>query len=281
MTNPTNPGDYPMVSATAKAAIQAARTHAVSAVNSELNGLYCDLGRLILDRQTLRGGDEGHRALVQSVICAPDLLAGPDHQSADAWSDESIVQRLLQGHHMLLIDKLDDRPIRLWSAQAAIEYGWRAVRPTSVLMAVTLFSYGGWHAEGGDRRRRRRWGHRREPILKTQNRNPTGVPRLTISGVSVGCCVLLVRRRFAAGAASVCSGTTFAVEPGNTLGRRCVRCALAVAATHQVNSLAFLRSVAGNDGLDDGVVLAAMIDDLEAGHHAAACRIARHQPMAA
>ena len=46
---------YPAALAAAKAAIQAARTRAVLAVNSELISLYWDLGRLILDRQAAEG----------------------------------------------------------------------------------------------------------------------------------------------------------------------------------------------------------------------------------
>src|SRR4051812_25760427 len=42
---------YPATLAAAKAAIQAARTRAVLAANSELIGLYWELGRLILERQ--------------------------------------------------------------------------------------------------------------------------------------------------------------------------------------------------------------------------------------
>jgi hypothetical protein len=43
--------DYAAALAAAKTAIQSAQTRAVLAVNSELIGLYWDLGRLILDRQ--------------------------------------------------------------------------------------------------------------------------------------------------------------------------------------------------------------------------------------
>jgi DUF1016 N-terminal domain len=46
---------YVAALAAAKAAIQAARTRAVLAVNSELIGLYWDLGQMILDRQQAEG----------------------------------------------------------------------------------------------------------------------------------------------------------------------------------------------------------------------------------
>jgi DUF1016 N-terminal domain len=54
MSKPTS-SDYAATLATAKAAIQAARTRAVLAMNSEIIELYWRLGRLILDRQAAEG----------------------------------------------------------------------------------------------------------------------------------------------------------------------------------------------------------------------------------
>ena len=55
MATPSLPDDYARVLAEAKAAIQAARTRAVLAVNSELIRLYWKLGQLILARQETEG----------------------------------------------------------------------------------------------------------------------------------------------------------------------------------------------------------------------------------
>ena len=48
-------GRYAATLAAAKVAIQAARSRAVLAANSELIGLYWDLGRLIRERQAADG----------------------------------------------------------------------------------------------------------------------------------------------------------------------------------------------------------------------------------
>ena len=59
MTSLDEPGQYAATLAAAKAAFQAARSRAVLAANSELIGLYWQLGRLILDRQQTDGWGAG------------------------------------------------------------------------------------------------------------------------------------------------------------------------------------------------------------------------------
>ena len=63
--------------------------------------------------------------------------------------------------------------------------------------------------------------------------------------------------------------------------RRSVRSALAAAAQHQLQSLAFPLLGAGNGGLDDRRVLDAMVEELEAHDHDGAHRIVRYERAAA
>jgi predicted nuclease of restriction endonuclease-like (RecB) superfamily len=47
---------------------------------------------------------------------------------AEAWPEEPIVQQLAAqlpwGHHMVLLDRVKDRPSREWYLRAALEHGW-------------------------------------------------------------------------------------------------------------------------------------------------------------
>jgi predicted nuclease of restriction endonuclease-like (RecB) superfamily len=140
MATPSLPGDYARVLADAKAAIQAARTKAVLAVNSELIGLYWKLGQMILARQET----EGWGAKVVDRLSNDLRAAFPDMTGlsvrnlrymrafAAAWPAEPIVQQVAAqlpwGHNQLLLDRLDNHTTRKWYARAAIEHGWsRAV----------------------------------------------------------------------------------------------------------------------------------------------------------
>jgi predicted nuclease of restriction endonuclease-like (RecB) superfamily len=134
------PSNYPATLAAAKAAIQAARTRAVLAANSELIGLYWQLGRLILDRQQLEGwGARVIQRLSDDLRAEFPGMTGLSPRNlrymrtfAERWGDAEIVQQLAAqlpwGHHMLLLDKLDEQTNREWYARATIEHGWsRAV----------------------------------------------------------------------------------------------------------------------------------------------------------
>ena len=102
----------------AKAAIQAARTRAVLAVNSELIGLYWDLGRLIADRQSAEGwGTKVIDRLSGDLRAEYPSMTGLSPRNlrymrsfATAWPDRAIVQQVAAnlpwGHHLLLLDKL-------------------------------------------------------------------------------------------------------------------------------------------------------------------------------
>lgn len=138
------PAGYGAVLEAAKAAIQAARTRAVLAVNSELIGLYWQLGRLILDRQAA----EGPRTKVIDRLSRDLRAAFPEMKGlspgnldymrrlAAAWPNSSLqlVGKIPWGHNQLLLDRLDDHSTREWYARATIEHGWsRAVLENQIM----------------------------------------------------------------------------------------------------------------------------------------------------
>ena len=125
---------YAVTLTAAKAAIQAARTRAVLAANSELIGLYWQLGQLILERQAA----EGPRTKVIARLSTDLRHEFPEMKGlspgnldymrrlAAAWPPSSLqlVGNIPWGHNQLLLDRLDDQPTREWYAQSAIEHGW-------------------------------------------------------------------------------------------------------------------------------------------------------------
>ena len=123
----------------AKAAIQAARTRAVLAVNSELIVLYWDLGRLIADRQAAEGwGTKVIDRLSGDLRAEYPTMTGLSPRNlrymrsfATAWPDHAMVQQVAAnlpwGHHLLLLDKLTEAGEREWYARAAIQFGWSRV----------------------------------------------------------------------------------------------------------------------------------------------------------
>jgi predicted nuclease of restriction endonuclease-like (RecB) superfamily len=133
-------GDYPEFLAALKTRISAARTRAALAVNSELIGLYWELGREILDRERR----EGWGAKVIERLAGDLRREFPDMRGlsrsnlhymrsfAAAWPEaggaEGIVQRpvgqLPWGHNVALLTKLEDPDARLWYAVGARENGW-------------------------------------------------------------------------------------------------------------------------------------------------------------
>ena len=130
---------YAAALAAAKSTIQAARTRAVLAVNSELIGLYWDLGRLVLDRQEAEGPRSGVVERLSSDLRAefPTMKGlSPGNlkymrRFAAAWPDRDSGLRLVGhipwGHNQTLLDKLDTSDTRNWYAQAAIDGGWSRV----------------------------------------------------------------------------------------------------------------------------------------------------------
>ncbi len=123
-----------------RARVQAARTRAVRAVQSELVLLYWSIGKDILERQERLGWGAG---VIEQL--ASDLRREfPDSRGfsgrnllymrrfAQAWPSRRIVQQLVAelpwGHNVRLLEKLEDGRQRLWYAQQAVANGWsRAV----------------------------------------------------------------------------------------------------------------------------------------------------------
>lgn len=141
--------DYGSVLAAAKAAIQSARTRAVLAVNAELIGLYWDLGRLILDRQSAEGPrtkvvDRLSSDLRREFSSMSGLSPGNLNymrRFAAAWPDRDsclrVVGKMPWGHNQTLLDKLDDAELRAWYAGQAIEFGWsRAVLEHQIMSGL-------------------------------------------------------------------------------------------------------------------------------------------------
>jgi predicted nuclease of restriction endonuclease-like (RecB) superfamily len=134
--------------ALAKKAIQSARTRAVLAVNSELLGLYWNLGRLILDRQAVEGPrSQVARRLSRDLRAAFPEMKGLSEGNLDymrrfaaAWpglSSLQLVGKMPWGHNQLLLDRLDTRDLREWYAGQAIEFGWsRAVLENQIMSGL-------------------------------------------------------------------------------------------------------------------------------------------------
>ena len=119
-----------------KAQIHDAQQRAAQAINLELVVLYWRIGNAILIRQS----QQGWGAKVVDRL-AHDLGASfPDVQGfsvrnlkymrafAQCWPDFEFVQQLLHklpwGHHLVLLDKLDNEQQRRWYAAKAIEHNW-------------------------------------------------------------------------------------------------------------------------------------------------------------
>jgi predicted nuclease of restriction endonuclease-like (RecB) superfamily len=99
---PSSP-DYSQLLAEVKERIRSAQYAALKAVNTELVGLYWDLGRMIVERQA---GETWGKAVVRKLSddlrqTFPDMKGfSPRNLKymrafAEAWSDESIVQGVL------------------------------------------------------------------------------------------------------------------------------------------------------------------------------------------
>lgn len=141
------PSDYAATLAAAKTAIQAARTRAVLAANAELIGLYWQLGRLILDRQTNEGwGTKVVDRLSRDLRGEFPEMTGLSPRNliymrtfAAAWPEPPIapqaVAQLPWGHIRELLDKLGDPALREWYARAAVEHGWSRNVLTNQIMS--------------------------------------------------------------------------------------------------------------------------------------------------
>ena len=131
-----SPAGYADWLAELKSRIHTAQQRAALAVNRELVGLYWQIGRDILERQT----QQGWGAKVIERLAHDLRIAFPDMKGfsranlmymrafAEAWPAAEIVQQavgqLPWGHNLVLLTKLKDREARLAYAQRAIEHGW-------------------------------------------------------------------------------------------------------------------------------------------------------------
>ena len=130
------PSGYAAVLGELKQRIEEARLATVIAANTGMIRLYWSVGRVILARQDR----EGWGAKVIDRLSYDLRRAFPDMSGlsarnlkymrafASAWTDREIVQaplaQLTWYHHLALIEKLDDRAVRLWYATRAVEHGW-------------------------------------------------------------------------------------------------------------------------------------------------------------
>ena len=123
-----------------KARVHKARMSAALAANSELVGLYLDIGQMILERQSTEGrGAKVIEKLAKDLRAAfPDMKGfSPRNFSymrklAELCSETPILQqvaaKLPWGHTLVLIDRLKADNERLWYGLQTIEHGWsRAV----------------------------------------------------------------------------------------------------------------------------------------------------------
>jgi predicted nuclease of restriction endonuclease-like (RecB) superfamily len=130
------PGDYLATLADIKRRIQDERLRVVVAANTAMVGLYWDIGRLILDRQS----NAGWGSRVIDRLSADLRDAYPDMQGfssrnlkymrafASAWPDAAIVQRVVARlpwrQNIALLERLDAPETRLWYAEQALQQGW-------------------------------------------------------------------------------------------------------------------------------------------------------------
>jgi len=130
------PADYNSVLENLKQHIQAERVRAQLAVNSAMVLLYWDIGHVILQRQQ----DSGWGAKIIDHLSRDLSASFPEMQGfsprnlkymrkfAEAWPDRAIVQEALAQipwyHNLALLEKCQERNIRLWYAAKAAEHGW-------------------------------------------------------------------------------------------------------------------------------------------------------------
>lgn len=119
-----------------KARIHSAQQLASRSVNRELVGLYWQIGRDILVRQSEQGwGAKVIERLSQDLRAAFPGMKGFSPRNlkymrafAEAWTDEQFVQGVLAQlpwyHQVALLDKLPGPETRRWYAAKALEHNW-------------------------------------------------------------------------------------------------------------------------------------------------------------
>lgn len=119
-----------------KARVREAQTRAALAVNRELVLLYWRIGRDILRQQAEQGwGTRIIDRLAMDLRAAFPEMKGFSPRNlkymrafAEAYPDEAIVQQAVAqipwGHHVRLLDRVEDRNVRAWYLQQTIQHGW-------------------------------------------------------------------------------------------------------------------------------------------------------------
>lgn len=132
----TTPADYADWLSDIKTRVTAARQRAALAANAELVKLYWQIGRDILQRQSVQGwGSKVIERLARDLREAFPEMKGFSRANllymrafAEIWPDEAIVQQLAGQlpwfHNVILMTRLKDHSIREWYARQAIAGGW-------------------------------------------------------------------------------------------------------------------------------------------------------------
>lgn len=130
------PADYAAWLADLKARIHQERLRVVLASNAAMVLLYWDIGRSILDKQTIQGwGSRVIDRLAADLREAFPEMKGFSSRNlkymrafATAWSEREIVQRtvaqLSWRQNITLLEKLHSSGDRLWYAAKTLEHGW-------------------------------------------------------------------------------------------------------------------------------------------------------------
>jgi predicted nuclease of restriction endonuclease-like (RecB) superfamily len=130
------PTDYAVLLGEIKERIRAERVRVVLAANHAMLMLYWDIGKAILVRQEREGWGAGTIDRLSHDLreAFPDMRGfSPRNLKymrafAAAWPDREIVQEVLAQitwyHNIALLEKVDDRNVRLWYAAKAREAGW-------------------------------------------------------------------------------------------------------------------------------------------------------------
>ena len=119
-----------------KQKVKSAQIKAALAVNSEMVILYWEIGKTILERQAQEGwGAKIIDRLAHDLLSAfPDLKGFSSRnlkymrKLAEVYPDLSFVQQVAAqipwAHNMVILDKLNVHPERLWYINKTIENGW-------------------------------------------------------------------------------------------------------------------------------------------------------------
>ena len=130
------PADYADWLSDIKNRVTAARQRAALAANGELIGLYWQIGRDILQRQSAQGwGSKVIERLARDLREAFPEMKGFSRANllymrafAEIWPDEAIVQQLAGQlpwfHNVILMTRLKEHQARVWYARQAIAEGW-------------------------------------------------------------------------------------------------------------------------------------------------------------